>query len=571
MKKLIVGLAATVLYSATSIHSSAEVKIPFVTSLTPSSAFQVVPDESRVWRWGTYEAPRLFDFEQARDLQVLSTEEGAPIQDFTVSDDQQRFVFVKDQVLEVRDATGNVLHVIDQIKTPAGALQSFTRARFFPDSHLLAVSAKQEGVEQTAVYDLDSATVRFVQETTGAKAIRTSTAYLAIIRETSVDVYEKDGTLAKRLTHPSGYAAYEMGREGTLVLAKANDRRLYVYDGAHQFKESTSSQFITGMTGTYKDIAVDESGKFIGALYTGRDGYFALFEKNGHRIETSLDRDDSVSYSSVLGMTKGARYLIANADGGERTNMYDGRLLVERPVALSIPSSFKEVKVGSPEPLLLNVTQADGKKKQVTAKVKWVSDQPTIASVSSGKLYGKKAGAYTLRASYGGYTATLKGKVIPLPKLSTVSDSSWLKRQKQAMQEKQGFEGSPRVGASYVSWTGTSGSLVQTGEKVLNGKWKGRHFVARYPRFGSQIDRIDLVTLAPSLEKRTLTKAEVSAVFGKPTFKETYATSYSQRVVEGKTTRATYAIRSIYEYRIGQVTCQFAFDAKGVARLIHVN
>ena len=48
MKKLIVGLAATVLYSATSIHSSAEVKIPFVTSLTPSSAFQVVPDESRV-------------------------------------------------------------------------------------------------------------------------------------------------------------------------------------------------------------------------------------------------------------------------------------------------------------------------------------------------------------------------------------------------------------------------------------------------------------------------------------------------------------------------------------------
>lgn len=571
MKKSVAALlGGLVVWSGVS-SVSAQVDTPMTTSFESFDQFKVVEGQELLWAWGSDLRTGLIDLQNGERLQSLPQMDPY-YTSFDVSDDQSRRVEIDNRTVVIYDEFGTKLKEIQSILNKDEEIYGFIRVKFLPDSHTLILLAENDDEEGKLLsYDVDTEELLSVRGTSHFGEILTARDHVAVIAEDDAYIFTPE-LAYKGVIHPKqedGIAAFEMSKDGLLVMAENERPQLDLYDLNQGLqKTQTGSQFVVGKGVSYGDIAIDETGEFIAVTSSGNDTRFRLFEREtGRRVYTSLDAS---YYSSKVALTKGAQSIILR--DYDQTSVFSGKDLYKRPASVKIPVDHQNVARGSSETLGLEVTRADGKTVIIKSGVQWATNNPSKAYIKSGKLYGKAEGAYTLKATYEGFTTTVNGKVTPPPKLSSLKDVPWLERHRQSLLDKQSFEGLPALAASYSSIQGAKGSMfIPETDAITNGKWKGSVLAARFVRYGgSQPNKVELLTMLPALEKRSITKAEIKSAFGKPVSSENYSSTVPFHFSKSNKTFAKYAIKSVYAYKLKNVEVEVDFDKNDNARFIHV-
>lgn len=571
MKKVaILGMAASIFVLGSS-SVEATVDLPKTAAFLNYGDYKVIPGQNLLWGYYGYEDASLVDLGQGTRLQSLSeTRDTYHETGFAVSDDQKMVAVAKNNRIYVYDAFAELIDTIEMIPYNNQEIKNFTKVEFLPGSHQVIALADEYEDGKLIRYDLDTKELLFVRGTSQFGDILVSDSNIAVINSDDIYLYGQDGTYQRVIHSTSGNAieAYDFNRDGLLVVGEEGDRQLKVYDGSQNFKPlHRSGSFVTEMEYAFSDIDIDESGQFIATTYSGWESDFSLFErKTGRKIYTSLDADDTVAQNSPVALTKDAKSIVLRTEDN-RSSVFSGKNISKRPVAISIIKDHQSVTSGASETLYLEVTQADGKKVKIKSGVKWATNAPTKAYIKSGKLYGKSVGTYTLKATYEGFTATTTGKVIAPPKLSTLKDEPWLKRHRQAIEATKSFEGKLAPGTSYKKVTGTAGSLfIPHTDAVWSGKWNGSVLYSRYAMSNSNV--IDMLVLLPSLEKRSITKAEIKNAFGKAGNVINYSKPTTYHLDKSKKTFAKYSVKSAYMYQWNGQELYVAFDKNDYARFL---
>lgn len=571
MKKSVAALlGGLVVWSGVS-SVSAQVDTPMTTSFESFDQFKVVEGQEPLWAWGSELRTGLIDLQNGERLQSLP-EMDPYYTSFDVSDDQSRRIEIDNRTVVIYDEFGTKLKEIQSILNKDEEIYGFIRVKFLPDSHTLILLAENDDEEGKLLsYDVDTEELLSVRGTSHFGEILTARDHVAVIAEDDAYIFTPE-LAYKGVIHPKqedGIAAFEMSKDGLLVMAENERPQLDLYDLNQGLqKTQTGSQFVVGKGVSYGDIAIDETGEFIAVTSSGNDTRFRLFEREtGRRVYTSLDAS---YYSSKVALTKGAQSIILR--DYDQTSVFSGKDLYKRPASVKISVDHQNVARGSSETLGLEVTRADGKTVIIKSGVQWATNNPSKAYIKSGKLYGKAEGAYTLKATYEGFTTTVNGKVTPPPKLSSLKDVPWLERHRQSLLDKQSFEGLPALAASYSSIQGAKGSMfIPETDAITNGKWKGSVLAARFVRYGgSQPNKVELLTMLPALEKRSITKAEIKSAFGKPVSSENYSSTVPFHFSKSNKTFAKYAIKSVYAYKLKNVEVEVDFDKNDNVRFIHV-
>lgn len=573
MRNIIMALLVGIIFFRGALSVAAEVTLPLTGSFGLSGQFQIVKGQERVWAWSSYQQLSLIELQNGERIQSLSGRESS-IEGFDVSDDQTRRAVLKQGVLHVYNAFGTKIQEVSEIVDKEERISEFVDVKFIPNTHTVMLLAKNGGHCQLLSYDLDTEQLLSSRRTSSYGQLLTARDHVAVVYSSAVYLYTADLTYTGVIhaREEDGIEAFDMNDEGLLVIGEQGVPQPDVYDLNHGLeKTQASQQFVMGSDVSYSDIAIDESGIFIAVTSSGSDRPFSLFEREtGRRIYTSLDHNQDFSYQSGVELSNKARSIIV--EGSNQTNIYSGKALSTRPIAIQIPKARQRIDRGASETLALEVTRADGKTSLVKAGVNWETDHPEAAFIQSGKLYGEAEGDYTLSATYEGFMATVTGKVSP-PKLSSLKDTPWLERHRQSLLDHQSFEGLPVLSSYYSKLKGTKGKMIIPKEKVnMNGKWKGSALASRYPRpLEYQPNQIELLTMLPALEQRSISKKEIQSVFGKPVTSTTYAPSISYQFSKSDKTFAKYTIKRVDRYRLNDLSVETYFDKKDIARFIIVS
>lgn len=573
MRKIMMALLGGIISFGGTLPVAAEVTLPVTGSFGLSGQFQIVKGQERVWEWSSYQQLSLIDLQSGERIQSLSGRESS-IEGFDVSDDQTRRVVIKQGVLHVYNAFGTKVQEVSEIVDKVDKITKFVDVQFIPNTHTVVLLAKNGGHCQLLSYDLDTEQLLSSRGTSPYGQLLTARDHVAVVYSSAVYLYTADLTYTGVIhaREEGGIEAFDMNDEGLLVIGEQGVPQPDIYDLNHGLeKTQTNEQFVMGDDVSYSDIAIDESGTFIAVTSSGSDRPFSLFEREtGRRIYTSLDHNQDFSYQSGVELSNKARSIIV--EGSNQTNIYSGKALSTRPIAIQIPKARQRIDRGDSETLALEVTRADGKTSLVKVGVNWETDHPEAAFIQSGKLHGEAEGDYTLSATYEGFTATVTGVVAP-PKLSSLKDIPWLERHRQSLLDYQSFEGLPVLSSSYSKLKGTKGKMIIPKEKVnMNGKWKGSVLASRYPRpLEHQPNQIELLTMLPALEQRSISKKEIQSVFGKPVTSKTYAPSISHQFSKSDKTFAKYTIKRVVRYRLNDLSVETYFDKKDTVRFITVS
>ena len=114
--------------------------------------------------------------------------------------------------------------------------------------------------------------------------------------------------------------------------------------------------------------------------------------------------------------------------------------------------------------------------------------------------------------------------------------------------------------------------LIPKEKMNMNGKWKGSVLALRYPRpLERQPNQIELLTMLPAFEQRSISKKEIQSVFGRSVTSTTYASSISYQFSKSDKTLAKYTIHRVDRYRLNDLSVDVYFDKKDIARFITVS
>jgi len=576
MKKIVIGLSMVLMVSSIDAGNvSAIVDFPNTTSFQSNGQHKLIPGESLAWTKIDSNKIALIDLENGEKLETISPTPYDSNIDFAISDDQKMVAIVDDSEIKIYNEFAEMVQKIDSIDYKEENLSDFYDLEFLPKSHTLIGLANGEGDGKLFGYDIDNESVKFSRGTSHFGEILISDDKIAVINSRDAYFYGHDGSY-KTVIHPESgeIEAFDFSRDGLLVLGESESRQLKVYDGKQDFKKlHIPNSFLTNNTDDaqeFSDIDIDESGQFIAAtMYYGYPNKFLLFDRSGKRVFTTLDGSSSVSRYSTVKLTKGAEKILLKMDSGE-TGVFDGRNVVKRPVAINILKEHQEVTMGTSETLSIEITQADGKKIKVKDGVKWATNSPTKAYLKANQLVGKSVGTYTLKATYEGFTTSVTGKVVAPPKLSSLKDIPWLQRHRQGILTNKAFEGMVASESSYKKISGAIGKMyIPKTDEIWNGKWSGNTLYARFASYdGNGTDQIDLVVLVPALEKRTLTKTEIKAAFGKATKTYNYQKPFTYYLDKSKKNFAKYTISNASVYHVNGQYLYIAFDKNDYARLL---
>lgn len=549
----------------------AEVDTPMKASFELYGQFKIVKGQERVWGWSSYQKLGLIDLHDGEHIESLYNG-GSSIMGFDTTDDQSRCVVLQQGVIHVYNTFGTKTGEIKTIFNEGEEISDFSEVRFIPDTHLLVLIAKNDGNGRLLTYDLDSNQVVNIRETNRFGQILTAYENVAIVSSSDVHLYGIDLTDKGviQTDEDEEIEAFDMSDDGFLILGKYGNPQLDVYDVNRGYRHiQTNGQFVTEKDISYNDIAIDESGEFVAVTSSGGNQSFSLFERTtGRRIHTALDKEQDLSYQSNVELSNGAHSIIV--EGYSRTNVYSGKQLYKRPVAIQIPKARQSVEMGTSETLSLEVTRADGKTMVVKSDVDWTIDDPEKASIDSGKLYGKAQGTYTLKATYEGFTTTVTGRVTQPARLSSLKDVPWLQRQRQSLLNRQSFEGMPVLSSSYSKLSGIEGNMFIPKTKVsMNGKWNESVLISQSEGSGkNQPNQIQRLTLLPELEQRSISKSEIASVFGKPVTSKIYSPPVSRYFSKVNKVFAKYTVKNVYGYHLKNLSVEIYFDKKDIARFI---
>lgn len=565
MKKILFVFVILFSISLSSKQVKAVVDLPNTVAFPEYANFKAVWNEELVWAAG-YNPMSLIDLKKGEVLKSISPKNDEYyVSSFAVSDDQKKVAYIRDNEIEIYDEFGELEKKYNTILKNNEEIKEFFSVEFLPNSHDLIIISDEYSNGKLMLMDLDTYEIKYARGTSNIGEILTSDKYIAVVNKKDAYIYDHNG-IYETVIHSktkNSIQAFDFSRDGLLILGE-NTNKLSVYDATRNFEELDSpDRFLTNMTRKFNDIDIDQTGQFIAVTYDGYDGRFSLFDRSGKKINTSLDHDSQISYGSSVALTKGAQSVIVRTKYSQ-SGVFSGRNIIKRPIAVNIPKQYQEVTMGTSKALSLEITQADGKKVTVKEGIKWATDAPTKASIKSNQLVGKGIGTYTLRATYEGFVVSLKGKVIPPPKLSSLKDIPWLQRHRQGILTNKTFEGSVAPNSSYKKVTGESGKLyIPKTTEIWNGKWNKNILYSRYASYdGNDSNQIDMVVMLPSLEKRNLSKAEVKEAFGKVTKVYTYKKPSTYYVDKSNKNFAKYTVSSALTYHINGQYLYIAFDKK---------
>ncbi|WP_214849783.1 hypothetical protein [Exiguobacterium sp. s138] len=575
MKKILIGLTTALTLSAGTVNVQAMVDFPSTTSFASTGYLKLIEGQNLAWTKTSANTIALVDLESGEKLQSITSSTSDIGKHYAVSDDQKLVAIIENTSIKIYDEFAEMVQQIDSIPNKNETLSIFYYLEFLPNSHTLIGMSNKGADGKLFGYDLDQKSITFSRGTNHFGRILTSNDTIAVINSNDAYFYGHDGTY-KTVIHPEDgkIEVFDFNRDGLLALGENGSPQLKVYDGKQDFKKlHTSNTFMTNAKSDFgkidfKDIDIDESGQFIAATYYNYSEKFSMFERSGRTIHTSLDRNSKVNRNSTVKLTNGAQKILLRSNNGN-INVFDGRNVIKRPVAINILKEHQEVMTGTSEELSIELTQADGKKVKVKDGVTWAINAPTKAYLKSNQLVGKSVGTYTLKATYEGFTTSVTGKVVAPPKLSSLKDVPWLQRHRQSILTNKAFEGTVAPESSYKKISGVAGKMyIPKTNEMWNGKWSGNTLYARSASYdGNGADQIDLVVLLPALEKRTLTKTEIKTAFGKATKTYNYQKPFTYYLDKSKKNFAKYTISNASVYHVNGQYLYIAFDKNDYARI----
>lgn len=543
--------------------ASALVTFPNTGTIGAGEKFILSADDSRVF---TVDAngSKAYDLETGARQQDINQD----MRDFTVSDDATRHVALTDEGFEVYDAKLKITEPGNRTLTVAQEeVTDFSAVAFLPGTHTVVFLADKSSEGKLIGYDLDKKIVTFVRGTQQFGELLASDQYIFVKADESVYVYTHDGMFYREIT-PSGTSFLhdmDVTRDGLLVVA-GDTQEVRVYDGKNGFKSAASGTFMTSTQAGVRSVAVDSSGTYIASL--DEEEHFRLFDRAGQRIYTSLDPKEHFT-AGPIALTNHAKTIMIGV--GEQTNLYAGRTVIERTAVITIPKTHATIEKGKKETLQLSVKRFDGKTVTVRSGVRWSSTSKAV-QIKKGVLYGVKPGSYTLKAVYEGRTVTLKGNV-KQASLASLSDVEWLKRHWASIGKNGTFEGANPFSAPFYEIKGVQAAIgLENSESVFRGPLvKGILYTNAETAEVHYSNRIQDITLIPSLLKRNIDQKEVMKAFGTSYgLKKSKSASYFLFDI-GKERNNRFGIYSLQTYHSARIKIDVYYDKNKIARFFSVS
>lgn len=448
-----------------------------------------------------------------------------------VSSDEKHVVLVKDYSLNLYNTFGEVEKTIKNLGDDQTEMTRFDGSAFLPSTSTLIVS----GEDKLTAYDVATGEVKWMRGADSGDVV-TSNNYILV----------QDGVHGRLYTHEGEFV--QEWRDIDSISLSLNDRLVVATNDtvssyeAHLYEapkhQLAMNAWITRM---------EPSGQFVVLNYE----IYSFDLKKIHLAQSFNEK--------TVSLTANGKYMLVG--GWYETNVYATNGFTERPISAYVPTAFQKLTAGKTYNASLTVKTASGKTISVKEGVTWTTNSPQIAYIKDGKIVAKSKGTVTLKASYEGIIAQRTVTVLPDPR---PSDHSWLSSQK-AQLIRGTFVGSPhKLYGNYANVKGAVGTF----ESDWDFGYKGRHQGDFMYTSTSKPQKINIITMSPSLQKRDITKVEFQRVFGRPRHaSENYWETF-MFTRAGKTLSETY-IQEVAEYKINNKLPMYVFyDSNNRVRYI---
>lgn len=520
MKKIIAFILVILLSISGTMQVNAAVTTPNVSKLSQAITddFKVVGD--KLYGIGDRDGLVLYDLKTGTLLRNYET--GSSYSELAVSDDESHVVLMWSSVIHSFDLFGEATKEINSLEFGPSMMESFDGGGdFLPNSSVLILS----GDEKLTAYDMTTNEVKWMR---GAESgnVTTSEHYILVEDQNGGRLYTHEGEFVHEWTDVND------------ISISQNDKVVVVGDkmvssfGANSYDKPIHS---LQLQATIADI--ESSGQFVTINNTPYTFDLKKIYMNTDFGGKSID------------LTASAKYVLAT--DWDYTYVYLANGFMERSISAYIPSTLQKLTAGTMYNTSLMVKVASGKTTSVKKGVVWTTDKPQVAYVKDGKIVAKSKGTVTLKATYEGLTAKRTVTVLPDPR---PSDHSWLASQKAQM-IRGTFVGSPhKLYGDYAKVKGSAGTF----ESDWGFGYKGRHQGEFMFTSSSKPQKINIITMSPSLQKRDITKYEFQKVFGKPrNSNENYWETFKLTKAGKKLNE--YYIEEVVEYKINNKLPMYVF------------
>lgn len=452
--------------------------------------------------------------------------------ELAVSDDEAYVAVIGYNTIESFNEFGEAIESIESLKFGPSVMYNFEGGGdFIPNSSVLILS----GDGKLTAYDIKTNEVKWMR---GAEAgeVTVSNNYVLVEGEKHARLYSHQGDFVREWQHVNDAS---LSRNDKIIVGTETT--------VESYEAKSYAQPATKWQRQAKKLELEASGQFIvldNELYT--------FDFKKIYVNANLSE-------KTIAVTSDGKYLLAT--DWESTDVHLANGFTERAVSAHIPTAFQKLTAGTTYTASLSVKTASGKTLTVKDGVAWTTNSPAIAYVKDGKIFAKSKGTVTLKASYEGITTQRTVTVLPDPR---PTDHSWLLSQKTQM-TRGTFIGSPhKLYGNYANVKGAVGVF----ESTWDFGYKGRHQGDFMYTSTSRPQKINIITMSPSLQKRDITKYEFQKVFGKPrkvydNYWETFTFTRA-----GKTLNEFY-IQEVVEYKINNKLPMYVFyDSSGRVRYI---
>ncbi|WP_396128597.1 hypothetical protein [Exiguobacterium mexicanum] len=520
MKKILALILGLILSVSGTVPVDSAVMTPNVSKLsqTITDDFKVIGD--KLYGIGSRDGLVLYDLKTGTLLR--NYEMGSSYSEMAVSDDESHVVLIWSYNIRLFDTFGDTKQEIDRLEFGPSVMEAFEGGGdFLPNSSVLILS----GDDKLTAYDMTTNEVKWMRGADSGK-VTTSENYVLVENQNGGTLYSHEGEFVHEWNDVNDIS---LSRNDRIIVATGKTVDSYE---AKSYEKSVYTLQLPAM-----NVELEPSGQFITVNNMPYTFDLKKIYTNTNLTDASID------------LTTGGKYILAT--DWEYTKVYLANGFTERSVSAYIPSTLQKMTAGTTYNTSLMVKTASKKTTSVKSGVAWTTDKPQIAYVKDGKIVAKSKGTVTLKATYEGITAQRTVTVLPDPR---PTDRSWLLSQKTQV-ARGSFLGSPHK--LYGDYTKVKG-LAGTFESDWGFIYKGRHQGDFMFTSTSKPQKINIITMSPSLQNRDITKAELQNVFGKPrNINENYWETF-KFTKAGKTLSKHY-IEEIVEYKINNKLPMYVF------------
>lgn len=228
---------------------------------------------------------------------------------------------------------------------------------------------------------------------------------VAVAVDNNVTIYNQQGQYVDVFQLGSNVTSLTYSPDGNTLVVGTEEGNLQFFDATNNYtkinrnySKSTNAELLT----------FDPSGKYISFI---QDYNFRLYNtQTGERIYTSLDNE--YAYDAILALATDAKFVYYSG------STFNGKNISNYIKSIKMPSKFKTLESNDEVKPAALITRANGAQEVVTDGVTWQSDDLSMAyfDKEKGVFKTRKAGTFTVRISYLGFSQDVVVKVIDTPR-----------------------------------------------------------------------------------------------------------------------------------------------------------